>query len=44
MNEKSLIKIIEDYCKENNLKVNDIYNKAYEYAKKYDFNITRISI
>lgn len=41
MNAKSLIKSIQEYCKENNLNINDIYNKLAELYqdKEYGINI-----
>lgn len=39
MNEQSLIKLIEEYCKENNLKVNDIYNKIAELYQDAEYGI-----
>ena len=39
MNEKSLIKMIEDYCKENNLNVNDIYNKLAELYQDKEYGV-----
>ena len=39
MNEKSLIKMIEDYCKENKLNVNDIYNKLAELYQDKEYGV-----
>jgi hypothetical protein len=39
MNKQFLIKLIEDYCKENNLEVNDIYNKIAELYQDKEYGI-----
>ena len=39
MNEKYLIKMIEDYCKENNLNINDIYNKLAELYQDKEYGV-----
>lgn len=41
MNAKGLIKLIEEYCKENNLNITDTYNKLAQLYqdKEYGINI-----